>query len=83
MIDNGTMQMLAENTATRRATQATNGWLRTENVHLREENARLRDALLEIAKYPVSVPGYNSVAAVRLRMVAMQVIARAALAAAE
>ena len=36
-------------------------------------------ALQEIAEYPVNVDGYNSAEALRLRMVALQVVARRAI----
>lgn len=43
-------------------------------------DAQLIEALEEIIEYPLNVEGYNSLDAVRLRFVAMQGIARAALA---
>lgn len=43
-------------------------------------NAELLDALRTVAAYPVHVEGYNSVSAVRLRLVAVQTIAREAIA---
>lgn len=47
------------------------------------QHAMLLAALRKIAAYPVNVHGYNSVSAVRLRFVAAQTIARAAISALE
>ncbi len=49
------------------------------NARLMAASPELLKALEEIAAYPLNVDGYASLEAVRMRFVAMQVIARAAI----
>ena len=54
--------------------------LREEHNALANSHAELFAALHEIAERPADVPGYNSASAILLRIVAIQSVAREALA---